>query len=162
MLNSLLSWFSINILLIISTFVLSRRIYEARDTCGSFLSQCREFALKLISALYKVCMRLNSNWCSHPKSCCLMSYIDWKYLSNKFPVLSELSGLALNGAYMAVWPSRREGKKDNDSSAVLDNRKFVDLICTTPSFKRFPFINSSWFGRGAGGGNTLLKEPIPE
>lgn len=88
-----------------------------------------------------LCGCLHSNWCPHPKPSCPMSYVDWKYLSNNFPVLYELSGLALDGTYLH---GRREekGEKDNDSSAVPDKRKFVDLICAAQSFKRLLFINS--------------------
>lgn len=156
MLNSWISWFTMNIF-VISAFALSRRGYEARDTCGTEVS-----AKSWHSNYLLLCGCLNSNWCPHPTPCCPMSHIDWNYLSNNFPVLYKLSSLALEGACMAVWPKRREGEKDNDSSAVPDNRKFIDLICATLSFKIFPFINSSWFGRAVGGGNTLLKEPIPE
>lgn len=122
---------------LISVSALSRRGYEGRDTCGTEVS-----AESLHSNYFLLCGCLNSNWCPHPKPCCPMSYIDWKYLSNNFPVLYELSGFTLDDTYMAAWPKRREGE-DYDSSADPDNRKFVDLICATPSFKIFPFINSS-------------------
>lgn len=99
---------------LISAFALSRRGYKTRDTCGIEVS-----AESWHSNYFLLPECLNSNWCPHPKPCCPVSYIDWKYLSNNFPVLYELSGLALNGAYMAVWPKRREGEKDNDSLQSL-------------------------------------------
>lgn len=154
MLSSWISSFTMNIFLI-SAFALSRRGNEARDTCGTEVS-----AKGWHSNYLLLCGCLNSNWCPHPTPCCPMSYIGWKYLPNNFPVLYELSGLAWDCAYMAVWPKRRE--EANDSSAVPDNGEFIGLLCATLSFKIFSFINSSWFCRGVGGGNTLLKEPIPE